>query len=247
MLDGQTLLITGASRGIGAAAARVALTQGANVVAHYNSAANQAEALFQDFGAERVKPLQADLSDKSQVKRLWEDAVAWRNGLDGLVNNAAVMPYSAPQDEGWDADWADCLAVNVQAVADLCRYAILDWAGRIEPGRIVTVSSRAAFRGDMADAMHYAASKGATVALMRSIAKSYAKQGIYGFTVAPGWVKTERVIPRLEAKPEAIAETPMGDAAPPEQVGNLICFLLSGAVDHATGGTFDINGASYFH
>jgi 3-oxoacyl-[acyl-carrier protein] reductase len=113
----------------------------------------------------------------------------------------------------------------------------------------VNVASRAAFRGDTIDGLHYAASKGAVVALTRSIARGYAKDGILAFIVAPGWVKTDMASviyePGHAGYESALTEIPMGDAAPPEQVANMIVFLLSGKVDHATGATFDINGASY--
>jgi len=245
-LAGRRLLITGASRGIGAATAALALEAGAQVAAHYNSAPGAIEALAARYGAQRVCGFQADLADKPAAARLWQAAAGWAGGLDGLVNNAAVMPYSAPGDPGWDADWDRAWAVNVRAVADLCQAAVLAFADGAG-GRIVTVASRAAFRGDLPDAMHYAASKGAVVALTRSLAKGYARAGLRAFLVAPGWVKTERVASRLTDTPEAVAEIPMGDAAPPDEVGRLICLCLSGAVDHATGATFDINGASYFH
>ncbi len=248
-LEGRTMLVTGASRGIGAAIAEVLLGCGAHVVLHWNSEPAAAERLAARFG-ERARPLRADLGERAQVRALWDEACAWRGRIDGLVNNAAVMPYSAPEDPeaDWTRDWDACWRVNVRAVADLSRCAILHFKERGQ-GRLVNVASRAAFRGDLPDAMHYAASKGAVVALTRSIAKGYAKQGVRAFVIAPGWVRTERVLPRIEAPENAhmLAEIPMGDAAPPREIGNLAAFLLAGLADHATGATFDINGASYFH
>jgi NAD(P)-dependent dehydrogenase (short-subunit alcohol dehydrogenase family) len=130
-------------------------------------------------------------------------------------------------------------------VADLCREAVLYFKTR-GGGRIVTVASRAAFRGDGIDYLHYAASKGALVGLMRSIARGYAAERILAFLVAPGWVDTDMASILQEPGNEAaLAEIPMGAAAPPGEVGNMIVFLLSGLVDHSTGATFDINGASY--
>jgi 3-oxoacyl-[acyl-carrier protein] reductase len=130
-------------------------------------------------------------------------------------------------------------------VADLCREAIKTF----EPqggGRIVTVASRAAFRGDVPDCMHYAASKGAVVSLMRTIARGYARAGIYGFLIAPGWVDTDMAAMVHEPGNEyMLKEIPMGKLAPPEDIGNMVAFLLSGLVDNATGTTIDINGASY--
>ncbi len=248
-LTARRVLVTGASRGIGAAIARVLLESGARVALHWHTAPLAAEELAAAF-PERAIALRADLADARAVSRLWEEADSWAGGLDSLVNNAAVMPYSAPEDdeERWRMDWELAWRVNVQAVADLSRLAILAFKAR-GGGRIVTVASRAAFRGDLPDAMHYAASKGAVVAMTRSIAKGYAGDGIYAFLIAPGWVKTERVLPRITdpANRHMLTEIPMGDAAPPEEIGHVAAFLLSGLVDHATGTTFDINGASYFH
>ena len=114
---------------------------------------------------------------------------------------------------------------------------------------MVNIASRAAFRGDLPDAMHYAASKGAVVALTRSLAKAYAADDILAYAVAPGWVGTDRIRAKLDqpGNQRLLADVPIGDAAPPEEVGNIVAFLMSGLARHATGATVDINGASYFH
>lgn len=249
-LDGQKILITGASRGIGAATAKVALEAGATVAGSYRQAPGALDALRAEYGADRVHALESDLAQSRAGAALWRDAVEVVGGIDGLVNNAGIAPMSAMEDddEAWYRDWADVLAVNTQAVADLCREAVLRFKSA-GGGRIVNVASRAAFRGDTIDGLHYAASKGAVVALTRSIARGYAKDGVLAFLVAPGWVKTDMASiiyePGHAGYESALTEIPMGDAAPPEQVANMIVFLLSGMVDHATGATFDINGASY--
>lgn len=249
-LEGRTILVTGASKGIGAATARVLLEAGADVVLHWNTEQAELADLAAEYGSGRTLPLRADLGDQAATRGLWHAAFAWRGRIDGLVNNAAVMPYSAPEDpvEAWDRDWDLVWRVNVRAVADLCREAVLAMKAA-GGGTIVNIASRAAFRGDLADAMHYAASKGAVVALTRSLAKSCARDGIAVYAVAPGWVRTERVAPRIDAPENAhmLAEVPMGEAAPPREVGNIVAFLLSGLARHATGATVDINGASYFH
>jgi len=249
-LERQVVLVTGASRGIGAATARVALETGATVVGSFRQAAGELDALKEQYGPERVHALQCDLAQPRAGAALWRDALAAAGRIDGLVNNAGIAPMSDldDDDETWHRDWAQVLAGNTQAVADLCREAVRRFRGN-GGGRIVNVASRAAFRGDTPDGLHYAASKGAVVAFTRSIARAYAKDGVLAVIVAPGWVKTDMASVIYEGGhagyESALAEIPMGDAAPPEQVANLIVFLLSGLVDHATGGTFDINGASY--
>lgn len=244
----QTILITGASRGIGAATAQAALEAGATVIGSYRRDAAALDRLTARYGAERVHAVPADLARPGAAGKLWDEATERARGsLTGLVNNAGIAPATPidAADEAWQRDWSEVLAVNTRAVADLCRSAVRSFRSR-GGGRIVNVASRAAFRGDNADYLHYAASKGAVVALTRSIARAWAGDGILAFVVAPGWVKTDMAsIIYQPGNEAALAEIPMGDAAPPEQVANMIVFLLSGRVDHATGATFDINGASY--
>lgn len=250
-LEDRKILITGASRGIGAATAKAAAEAGATVIGSYRHAPGALHDLQGEFGADRVYAIESDLARPRAGAVLWGEAIKATGTIDALVNNAGIAPMSAieDEDEAWYRDWADVLAVNTQAVADLCREAVRRFktAGG---GRIVNVASRAAFRGDTIDGLHYAASKGAVVALTRSIARGYAKEGVRAFIVAPGWVKTDMASVIYEPDQgsgyeSALAEIPMGDAAPPEQVANMIVFLLTGKVDHATGATFDINGASY--
>jgi len=245
---GETILVTGASRGIGAATAHILLKAGANVVGSYAHAPGALETLQAEFGENRLHMVQANLLEKGAGFRLLEATLAFCGTISGIVNNAGIMP-STPLDtneDQWHSDWADVMAVNVQAVADICKAAITHFEEHETKGRIVTVASRAAFRGDSPDMMHYAASKGALVAMMRTIARGFAGKGIYAYLIAPGWVKTDMAAVAYEPGNEhMLKEIPMGEAAPPEEIGNMIAFLLSGLIDHATGATFDINGASY--
>jgi 3-oxoacyl-[acyl-carrier protein] reductase len=258
--EGDTILVTGASRGIGAATAAVLLAAGANVVGSFAHAPGTLLSLADTYGPDRVLAVQSDLGKSGAGFRLFEAALGFDGKIDGLVNNAGIMP-STPHTVGeqqWLEDWASVMAVNVQAVADLSKAAINHFEARAAEnpvakgakigakGRIVTVASRAAFRGDSPDMMHYAASKGALVAMMRTIARGFAGEGIYAYLIAPGWVKTDMASVAYEPGNEhMLKEIPIGDAAPPEEIGNMIAFLLSGLADHSTGATFDINGASY--
>lgn len=248
--EGRTIVVTGGARGIGRATVERLLGAGASVVLHCNSGADIAREIADNFGADRVCIIQADLATPEGVDALWEQALAWKGTIDGLVNNAGLLEGATPEvsDDEWRRSWRRVMAVNLDAVADLCRYAVRHFK-ETGGGSIVNVSSRAAFRGDMDDALHYAASKGGVVALTRSLAKCYAKDDILVYTVAPGWVATERVLPKLQDPENAfmMKEIPMGTAAPPKEVANIIAFLLSGQATHATGCTVDINGASYFH
>lgn len=247
-LEGQTILITGASRGIGAATATVALDAGASIIGSFRTEAGNLDKLSEKYGPGRVHAIKADLAQPGAGRQLWRQALDQVDGvIHGLVNNAGIAPVTSLEadDETWQRDWSEVLAVNTRAVADLCREAVLYFRPR-GGGRIVNVASRAAFRGDTAESLHYAASKGAVVSLTRSIARAWAKERVLAFVIAPGWVQTDMASVIYEPGNEtALAEIPMGDAAPPEEVANMVVFLLSGKVDHATGATFDINGASY--
>jgi len=246
--DGETFIVTGASRGIGAAIARILLSSGANIIGSYVTKSGALSGLAEEYGPERVLAVRRDLSESGAGFRLFEEALAFKGRINGIVNNAGIMP-STPHTVGedkWHNDWAQVMAVNVQAVADLSKAAINHFEIEATKGRIVTITSRAAFRGDSTDMMHYAASKGALVSMMRTIARGFAGNGIYAYLIAPGWVKTDMASVAYEPGNEhMLREIPMGDAAPPEEIGNMVAFLLSGLVDHATGATFDVNGASY--
>ena len=241
------MFVTGASRGIGAVTTRSLLQAGASVVAHLGRTGQGAEALQEEFGLNRVHPLQGDLAQAGEATRLFQEAVAWKGRVDILVNNAGIAPaltIAAPLDE-WAEVWTETLQVNLLSVAEGCRAALLHY-GEQGGGIIINIASRAAFRGDNPDAMHYAASKGAVITLTKSIARGFADQGVLAYAVAPGWVHTEMAEAYLTAHAEDLRrELPMGQAAPPEDVANTVVFLASGTVPHMTGATLDINGASY--
>ncbi len=250
-LEGKTVLVTGGSRGIGAAIARAVAAAGAKVVVHYGQSEAAAAALREAIGGARCHLVQADLADPGAVAGLWQAAreKAGRGGkIDVLVNNAGIfepVPVEAPL-EAWQGAWSRVLQVNLLAPAELCRHAILDfrqWGG----GKIINIASRAAFRGEAPDQMAYGASKGALVTLTKTIARGFAKDGVLAFAIAPGFTDTEMVTEHVD--PEAIrrvvGEIPLGSLADPEEIGSLAAFLCSDSVRHLTGATFDVNGASY--
>ncbi len=247
-LNNQTVIVTGASRGIGAATTKLLLSSGARVVGSYNRNKGALSDLIDTVGKDRLMAVKCDLSKVDAVTDLWEQALSFTDNITGIVNNAGIMPETPIQvsKDTWHADWQNVLQVNVQAVADLSRLAILHFQKTKTTGRIVNVASRAAFRGDGPDFMHYAASKSAVVGMTRTIARAYAREGIYAFIIAPGWVKTDMASIAYEKGNEwMLDEVPMGRAAEPGEIANMMVFLLSGMSDSSTGATFDINGASY--
>ncbi|MBI2977349.1 MAG: SDR family oxidoreductase [Rhodospirillales bacterium] len=243
------MLVTGASRGIGRACAETLGRAGAHVVLHYARNRAAAASLAKTLPAGRAHPVEADLAVPGAGARLWRDALGWRGRLDVLVNNAGIYEPAAidAADDAWDETWARTLAVNLTALADLCRAAVATFAGQ-GGGIIVNIASRAGFRGDAPDYWAYAAAKGGVLALTRTIARGWAGQGVLAYAVAPGFVATEMAEAALadpKKRAAAVAEIPIGGLAPPSDVANVVAFLASGLAPHATGTTVDVNGASY--
>lgn len=240
LLAGRTILITGASRGIGRATAVAAHREGAHVIAHWAHDEQAALDLEHHLG-ERGWSVRADLRAPSAPEALWQEARAWRGRVDVLVNNAGAW-LSSPLNDGdeWTQGWHDNLALNLTAPADLSRHAALHFRER-GGGVIVAVTSRSAHRGDDAEHLAYGAAKAGLQSLTKGIARGFAASGVLAYSVAPGWVATDL------AKSEAAnsANLPLGEVTPPEDVAEMIVFLASGRSRHTTGATIDITGADY--
>ena len=247
-LEGKVVLVTGASRGIGAAIARAAGTAGAGVVLHYAGRRETAESVAGDLREPGCHMVQGDFESDDDVERVWHEAVAWKGRIDVLINNAGVYAAGGPDEDfdTWTAVWRRLLQVNLIAAGHLCRQAVLHFRPR-GGGIIVNIASRAAFRGDTPDYMQYAASKGGLVSLTRSLARGFAADNILAYVVAPGFVRTEMAddFTRVHGEEAVTQEIPLGDMASPEDVAEVVLFLASGRARHATGTTIDINGASY--
>jgi NAD(P)-dependent dehydrogenase (short-subunit alcohol dehydrogenase family) len=249
-LSGRTILLTGASKGIGAATAEALGAAGAHLVAHYGGDRAGAEAATAAIPAERKLLVQADLADLASVRAMWREAVAWRGRVDVLVNNAAVMLDSPLRagDEAWDEAWARSLDVNVKGPAALLREATrhhVDNGG----GVIVTLSSWAAQRGaGNPDLTAYSASKAAIKAATQTIARAHAADGVLAYIVAPGVVRTQmsEVSAQRTGGEEALtASLAMKEWVPPSELADLVAYLATGRCRHLTGATLDVNGASY--
>jgi len=247
-LKGKTILVTGGSRGIGEAIVRAVAGAGAKVLLHYGKSRGAAELIQKAIGPEICQLIQADLGDAAAARDLWHAASAAAARIDVVVNNAGIfepIPVEAPL-EDWHRAWAGVMQVNLYAPADLCKLAIGHFRAH-GGGKIINIASRAAHRGDAPDQWPYAASKGALVAMTKTIARGYAKDNILAFTIAPGFTDTEMAYTGLDdaGVERILSEIPLGAMANAEECGALAAFLCSDHARHLTGATFDINGASY--
>lgn len=248
-LTGKTILLTGASRGIGAATARALGAAGASLVAHYGGHREGAEEAVAEIPADRRLLLQADLSEPGSARALWRDAVGWRGRIDVLVANAATMPTTAfdGEDDAWDDGWTAALRVNVLEPASLIREAVRHFLEH-GSGTVITLSSWAAQRGSAISHLNaYAASKAALANVTQTVARNYAADGILAHVVAPGIVRTRLSEASAAARGgiEGVnAALVMGEMVPPDEVADLIAYLATGSCRHLTGATLDLNGAS---
>ena len=226
------VFLTGGSRGIGAAIAD-ALTQGGVALARQATASHIA----------------ADFADPDAPQRAWAAALEQLGDIDVLINNAGVFEAN-PIDAGdadWSAGWERTLRINLTAAAELCRLAVLHWRARGSGGRIVNIASRAAYRGDSPAHWHYAAAKAGMVAMTKTIARGYARDGILAFAICPGFTMTGMADEYLASRggDKLLADIPLGRVAMPEEVGEMARWLALDAPASMTGAVLDVNGASY--
>ena len=231
----MNILITGASRGIGAAAFDLLKSRGHNVVGHSTRGGNDLIA--------------ADLMNPDAPRAIWGGALARLEGrVDTLVNNAGVyeaVDAGSPDGE-WRSAWQRTMQINVQAPADLCRLAVAHFR-ELGGGRIVNVTSRAGWRGDSPQHWHYAASKSALIGMTKTIARAYAADGILAFGVAPGFTVSEMTEEYLAGRGGAaiVNDIPLGRVTSTDEVAEAIRWLATEAPAASTGSVIDLNGASY--
>jgi NAD(P)-dependent dehydrogenase (short-subunit alcohol dehydrogenase family) len=232
----MNILLTGASRGIGAAAYALLKSSGHRVVGHSTAGSDQLIA--------------GDLMDPTAPRDIWDSALDELGGeIDVLINNAGIYEPvdDNADDQTWHSAWQRTMTVNLQASADLSRLAVSHFLDRGAGGRIVNVVSRAAFRGDSPQHWHYAASKGAMVSMTKTIARGYAAKGILCFAVAPGFTVSEMTAEYLEGRggEKILADIPLGRVASTDEIAEIIRWLATDAPCSATGSIIDANGASY--
>jgi len=244
----RVVLVTGAAGGIGAATARTLAAEGTAVVLHDLRREGRLGELADELG-DAAHALTADLTDPAAADALWHEAVAWRGHVDVLVNNAGIYEAADPGGDlaAWQAAWERTLAICLVSPAALCRAAIHSFRQQRGGGIIVNLASRAAHRGEDPDYWHYAAAKAGVVAMTKTIARQYGRQGVTAFSISPGFVDTAFNTPLVEehGMDLFVNDTALGEVAQPQDIANVIAFLASGRARHATGTTIDVNSASY--
>ena len=232
-----TALVTGSSRGIGAATAAALRARGLRVIGHASSTHD-------------ADSIGADLADPAAPARLWEQALERAGGrIDVLVNNAGLFAPNpiGLSDIAWLDNWEATLRINLTAAAALSRYAVKYWLADARGGRVVHVASRAAHRGDSPDHWHYAAAKGGMIAMHKTIARQYAAAGVLSYAICPGFTDTAMAGDYLASRGGAalLADIPLGRVATPEEIATMAAFCALDAPPSMTGAVLDANGASY--
>ena len=235
----STVLITGAMRGLGRVMAQQYAAAGWRVIACGRAMTPAAE--------DGIVPETLDVADPASIL----DLARRLDGMpiDVLINNAGVFeanPVDRPHDD-WVAEWERTMRINLTASAELCRLAVAHFQERGAGGRIVNIASRAAYRGDNPAHWHYAASKAGMVAMTKTIARAYAKDGILAFAICPGFTMTGMADDYLASRggDKLLADIPLGRVAMPEEVGEMVRWLAADAPASMTGAVLDVNGASY--
>lgn len=242
------ILITGASGGIGRAAAVACARRGARIGVHYNQNHDAAEATAAALAGQGHEIFKCDLTQADAVMQLNEEVLNRMGALDVLVNNAGVSERYGFTDldyAQWQSSWQRVLDTNLFGPANLSFCAAKSMAST-GGGRIVNVSSRGAFRGEP-HMPWYGASKAGLNAMGQSMAIALAPHGVFVYTVAPGFVETDMAAGVLNGtEGDSIrAQSPLGRVAQPHELGKTIAFLALDAPEFLTGCIIDVNGASY--
>jgi NAD(P)-dependent dehydrogenase (short-subunit alcohol dehydrogenase family) len=244
----QVVLVTGASRGIGAEIAHQFAAHGAHVAVHYHTNQAAATAVWQSLPGDNHITIAAPMQDAAAIAQAVQQVVDHYGRIDILVNNAGVYedhPLATTSYEDWQASWRTILDANLIGVANIC-WCVGQQMIQQDGGRIVNVSSRGAFRGEPT-APAYGASKAGLNAMSQSLAQHLAPYNIYVAVVAPGFVETDMAKEHLAGESGAAIrrQSPLNRVATPAEVAYPVLFLASAGAEWLTGAVLDANGASY--
>lgn len=249
-LEHKVALITGGSRGIGAATVRMFVAAGARVAFNYRSASTEADALVRELGS-NAAAFACDLSSMNAASELVTSTISRFGRLDILVANHGVWPSeNISIDRMAEGQWRNTIAVNLDSIFALIKHAVAQMkkqpASGPSAGHIVLISSTAGQRGE---AFHcdYAATKGALISMVKGLSTELARDRIYVNCVAPGWVDTDMSAPALN-EPQtrtAIFNTiPLGRVGTPDEIAAPILFLCTEHAGFITGEVFNVNGGA---
>jgi 3-oxoacyl-[acyl-carrier protein] reductase len=245
----KNILVTGAGRGIGRAIALACGRAGARVAVHYNRSKAGAERTAKAIGR-GSQAFDADLAEPRECEKLFREVTTTFGHIHALVNNAGVYIRSPLDGSAWIREWDRTMAINLRAAGILSRLTVRHFIAKGKGGRIITIASRAAFRGDEGEYLAYASSKAGLVALSKSIARVFGRYAITSFVIAPGWVRTamaEETVKAYGCRRLLAEQALRSRLTGPEDIAPLVVFLASGLADHATGTTIDVNAGSYVH
>lgn len=246
-IPGTVVIITGGSRGIGAACVRMFVEAGARVVFSYQKARYAADKLMAELGADNCLAVQAELDGSGAERMLVEKAVERFGRLDYVVANHGIWPpHDQPIETMPEEQWQTTIAINLESVFALVKHAVAQMKKQAQGGKIVIVSSTAGQRGE---AFHcdYAATKGAVISMVKGLSTELAPHGIYVNCVAPGWVATDMTAPVLndpETREKIFKAIPLGRVAKPEELAGPILFLCTPHAGFITGEVFNVNGGA---
>jgi len=242
------ILLTGASQGIGKTTADYLMTMGARVAVHYNSNKTAAKNLVNIHRGTKSQIFKADLNNIDEVITLFENVKKEFGVIDVIVLNAGVAICHPIEEtsENWFDIWKKTMTINLDSAGLLTKLGIEHFKVQ-QGGRFIYIGSRAAFRGETEDYLAYAASKGGLTSLARSVARSFGKENIKSFVIAPGFTKTQMADAFIEkyGKERILSEISLKELTKPSDIAPLVAFISSGLMDHATGATIDINAGSH--
>lgn len=248
MADSPVVLVTGASRGIGRSAAQQLALRGFRIAVHYRRDEVAAQATLLSLAGDGHESFRADITDSEQCATLVAAVHAHFGRLDVLVNNAGIFEDHDIKQVSyaeWQRLWQRAIDANLTGPANLTYLAVqhMRVAGS---GRIINLSSRGAFRGEPL-APGYGAAKAGLNSFGQSLARALAPDGIFVFTVAPGWIATDMAHATLTGpnKDEVLAQHPLGRVGTPDEIAETVAWLAKDAPALLTGCIIDANGASY--
>ncbi len=246
-IPGKVAIVTGGSRGIGAATVKMFVAAGARVAFNYQKARSEAERVVRECGPENCHAVQCDLHGLASARELIDGTLSRFGRLDILVVNHGIWPpKDTPIDQMSAEQWTRTVGINLDSVFALVKLSVAQMKKQGGGGHIVLVSSTAGQRGE---AFHcdYAATKGAVISMVKGLSTELAPHHIYINSVAPGWVDTDMAAPALNdpvTREKVFRTIPLGRVATPDEIAAPILFLCTPHAGFITGEIFNVNGGA---